>query len=87
MGSIVKEVTLNFLRLHLCRYTLLICILEIVSYSLKSDTSWHNVITCHSSYYLEGLYVTEITEFPCQLHYSKLSSDFYPWPFLSLSFT
>ena len=33
--------------------------------------SWYN-IHHNSSYYFIMLYVTEITKFPCQLHYNKI---------------
>ena len=48
---------------------------------------WYNVISHNSSYYFK-MYISEITKFPCQLHYYELSSNLKPWSFLSLlSFT
>ena len=34
---------------------------------------WYNVISHNSSYYFK-MYISEITKFPCQLHYYELSS-------------
>lgn len=43
--------------------------------------SSYNVTTCNLVIILKQ-YITEITKFSCQLHYSEHSSDLYLWPFL-----
>ena len=41
---------------------------------IKSYMFWYNVISHNSSYYFK-MYISEITKFPCQLHYYELSSN------------
>ena len=37
---------------------------------------WYNVISHNSSYYFK-MYISEITKFPCQLHYYERSSNLF----------
>lgn len=44
--------------------------------------SWY--VISHNCNYLNMLYITELTTFPCQFHYNELSSDLRPQAFSSL---
>ena len=66
--------------LYLYRY---ISVPAIVWNSRESVTSWYNVISHNSSYYLKTC-VTEITKFPCQFNYIEFSSELQSWAFLTL---